>query len=157
VFPRHHPKTETPGHPVDHRGRDTSSRSGPGCAVAVTGATGAPGRTFISINLAFALREQGQRVALVDADPHLGAIAAQLDLAEDRSLTYLAHEATLRRIDDSLVTGHMQSAFGVDVLAGRAIAGAADNVSEPLLTEVVRLLTRRYDYVVMDVGALDCY
>jgi MinD-like ATPase involved in chromosome partitioning or flagellar assembly len=103
-----------------------------------------------------ALRAEGMTVALVDADPHLGAIAVQLDLAEDRSLIYLAHEAELRTVDDDLVSRHLQSTSGLDVLTGRPVAGLGEVVSPELLGDVVGLLRRRYDVVVIDVGALAC-
>lgn len=127
-----------------------------GIVIGVTGPTGAPGRTFLSINLAAALVTQGQRVVLVDADPHLGAVAVLLDLAEDRSLVYLAHEAALQAVDDGLVLRHMQTVFGLDVLTGRSVAGLGEIVAGPFLAEVVSILRRRYDVVVVDVGALDC-
>lgn len=127
-----------------------------GIVIGVTGPTGAPGRTFLSINLAAALVTQGQRVVLVDADPHLGAVAVLLDLAEDRSLIYLAHEAALQAVDDGLVLRHMQTVLGLDVLTGRSVAGLGEIVAGPFLAEVVSILRRRYDVVVVDVGALDC-
>jgi MinD-like ATPase involved in chromosome partitioning or flagellar assembly len=96
------------------------------------------------------------KVALVDADPHLGAVAVQLDLAEDRSLNFLAHETTLRPVSDDLITRHLQTAAGLEVLAGRSIAGTGEIGPETLLAEVVALLRRRFDLVVIDVGALDC-
>lgn len=143
-------------HRVDEGYREESNSVELGRAVGVTGSTGAPGRTFMSINLAVAIHALGKRVVLVDADPHLGAVAVQLDLAEDRSLVYLAHEAKLRRVDDTLVSRHIQSASGLDVLTGRAVAGLGNIVPGSLLADVVGLLRRRYDVVVVDVGALDC-
>ncbi|HVC38517.1 MAG TPA: hypothetical protein VNH20_00900 [Candidatus Dormibacteraeota bacterium] len=111
--------------------------------------------TFLSINLAFAMLRQGLTIALVDADPRLGAVAVQLDLAEDRSLVYLAHEAALRRVDEQLVSAHLQTASGLDVLTGRAVAGLGDIVPAGVVGEVMNHLRRRYDVVVVDLGALD--
>jgi len=127
-----------------------------GVVIGVTGPTGAPGRTFLSINLAAALVMQGLRVVLVDADAHLGAVAVLLDLAEDRSLIYLAHEAALKAVDDDLVVRHMQTVFGIDVLTGRSVAGLGEILPGPFLDEVIVILRRRYDVIVVDVGALDC-
>jgi MinD-like ATPase involved in chromosome partitioning or flagellar assembly len=127
-----------------------------GNVLGVTGPTGAPGRTFLSINLAAAFVLQGLRVVLLDADPHLGAVAVQLDLAEDRSLIYLAHEAALKPVDDALVLSHVQTVAGLDVLTGRPVAGLGEAVASPVLEEVVQVLRRHYDVVVIDAGALDC-
>lgn len=134
-----------------------SGVAGPGrpWTLAVTGATGAPGRTFLSVNLALALAGEGRRVALVDADPHLGAVAVQLGLAEDRSLAYLAHEAALRPVDAQLLQRHLQRAFGIDVLAGRTGPDVGE-VPAPVLESVLRLLHQRCDVVVVDAGAMDC-
>ncbi|MGA7173841.1 MAG: hypothetical protein WB020_09730 [Candidatus Dormiibacterota bacterium] len=143
-------------HLIDGGSAVASGRRELGSVLGITGATGAPGRTFLSINLALALSAEGMRVALVDADPHLGSVAVQLDLAEDRSLTYLAHEAALKAVDDSLIARHLQSTRGLDVLVGRSVAGLGDGIPATLLSEVVKLLRRRYDVVVIDSGALDC-
>jgi cellulose biosynthesis protein BcsQ len=143
-------------HLIDGGSGIPSKRGGRGSVLGVTGATGAPGRTFLSINLAAALVTEGMTVALVDADPHLGAVAVQLDLAEDRSLIYLAHEAALKPVDDDLISRHLQTVSGLDVLTGRAVAGLGEVVPDGLLGDVVGLLRRRYDLVVIDVGALDC-
>ncbi|MGH7691483.1 MAG: AAA family ATPase [Candidatus Dormibacteria bacterium] len=147
---------DSPTHPIDGGGGTSLGVGTRGRAIGITGATGAPGRTFLSINLAVALRAAGLRVALVDADPHLGAVAVQLDLAEDRSLMYLAHEAALHPVDDTLIAGHLQSAFDIDVLAGRAAPGVGEIVSGGLLRTVLEGLRQTHDVVVVDVGALDC-
>ncbi len=143
-------------HLIDGRLTSRSDSTRPGGLLGVTGSTGAPGRTFLSINLAFGFTAEGLSVALVDADPHLGTIAVQLDLAEDRSLMYLAHEATLKTVDDDLITGHIQSTGGVDVLAGRTVPGIGDVTSGSLTRDVLARLRRQYDVVIVDVGALDC-
>lgn len=148
--------TATVTHLVDPGAGVSTTRYGRGRVLGVTGATGAPGRTFLSINLALALRSEGMSVVLVDADPHLGAVAVQLDLAEDRSLVYLAHEAALKSVDDELISRHLQATDGLDILTGRSVAGLGDVVPPPLLSDVVLRLRRRYDLVVIDVGALDC-
>lgn len=143
-------------HPVDTHGAPAGRHPRPGRVIGVTGATGAPGRTFLSVNLAVGLAAEGMTVVLIDADPHLGAVAVQLDLAEDRSLNFLAHETTLRPVSDDLITRHLQTAVGLNVLAGRSIVAVGETGPETLLPEVVAHLRRRFDLVVIDVGALDC-
>jgi MinD-like ATPase involved in chromosome partitioning or flagellar assembly len=146
----------TSTHLIDGRPTPASDRNRPGGLLGVTGSPGAPGRTFLSINLAYGFSAEGLSVVLVDADPHLGAIAVQLDLAEDRSLMYLAHEATLKTVDDDLISRHIQSSAGVDVLVGRTVPGIGDVISGSLIRDVLTRLRRRYDVVIVDVGALDC-
>lgn len=48
--------------------------------VAIAGGKGAPGSTFVAINLAAALSTKGGDVLLVDLDPHGGDISAWLGL-----------------------------------------------------------------------------
>jgi MinD-like ATPase involved in chromosome partitioning or flagellar assembly len=143
-------------HPIDGAPEVRMRRVRRGNVLSVTGPTGAPGRTFLSINLAAGLVIQGLRVVLVDADPHLGAVAVQLDLAEDRSLIYLAHEAAIKPVDDALVLRHVQTVSGLDVLTGRSVAGFGETVASPVLKAVIQVLRRQYDVIVIDAGALDC-
>ncbi|MGH7611081.1 MAG: hypothetical protein ACREN4_03585 [Candidatus Dormibacteria bacterium] len=127
-----------------------------GVAVAITGATSAPGRSWLSVNLAVALAAAGASVALVDADPHLGTVAVQLGLAESRSLNFLAHEATLRPIDDQLLQGHVQVSHGVTVLGGKSLPGQQPDVPTDVLERVLSALRQDHRFVLVDAGALEC-
>ena len=129
--------------------------SGPGRMVGVLGAAGAPGRTFISVNAALGLAQRGLSVCLLDADPGLGTVAAQLDLSEDRSLFYLAHESTLAAIDDDLVDRHLQHFGPLAVLTGRFEPGRGGTISAEVLSKVTRLLLGRYRLLIIDLGRLD--
>ncbi|MHB8324302.1 MAG: AAA family ATPase [Candidatus Dormibacteria bacterium] len=142
------------GHPVDTE-TGFSSAAGPGRMVGVTGAVGAPGRTFISVNAAVGLAQGGLSVCLLDADPRLGAVAAQLDLSEDRSLHYLAHESALVAIDDDLIDRHLQHFGPLAVLTGRFEPGRGGTISGEVFSTVTRLLLRRYRLLIVDLGPLD--
>lgn len=129
--------------------------AGAGRLVGVIGAAGAPGRSFISVNTAVGLAQRGLSVCLIDADPGLGTVAAQLDLSEERSLFYLAHESTLTAVDDELIDRHLQHFGTLAVLTGRFEPGRGGAVSDELLGKVTGLLRNRFRLVIADLGPLD--
>ncbi|CAN5857165.1 hypothetical protein BH23PLA1_BH23PLA1_14950 [soil metagenome] len=58
--------------------------------VAVGAGKGAPGCSFVSINLATALADNGPRILLLDLDPHGGDLAAYLNLDPRKGMNLLA-------------------------------------------------------------------
>jgi non-specific protein-tyrosine kinase len=127
---------------------------GPGRVLGVTGAGGAPGVTFLSVNLAVSLAEQGVSVCLVDADPVAGAVASQLDLNEDRSLYFLAHESTLAPVDDDLIDRHLQHFGALSVLAGRSEPGLGAAIPAGIFETVIGLLRQRHQLLIIDLGRM---
>jgi hypothetical protein len=110
--------------------------------------------TFLSVNLAVWLADQGLSVCLIDADPVAGAVASQLDLNEDRSLHYLVHESTLAPVDDDLLDWHLQHFGGLSVLAGRSEPGLGAPVPADIFETVIGLLRRRHQLLVVDLGRM---
>ncbi len=143
-----------PGHLVDSAVGPTTP-AGAGRLVGVIGASGAPGRSFISVNTAVWLAQRGLSVCLIDADPGLGTVAAQLDLSEERSLFYLAHESTLSAVDDELIDRHLQHFGPLAVLTGRFEPGRGGAISDELMGQVTGLLRSRFRLVIADLGPLD--
>ncbi|HVA21960.1 MAG TPA: hypothetical protein VNN74_07685 [Candidatus Micrarchaeia archaeon] len=122
-------------------------------AIAVTGPPGAPGRSFVAINLAATLAEQSPTV-LIDADPVLGTLSTQLDLDPERSLWFLAHEALLRPLDGELVSRHVQRSGGLDVLTGLDDPGETGACTPELVGAIVAELRATHRWLVVDAGAL---
>jgi MinD-like ATPase involved in chromosome partitioning or flagellar assembly len=104
--------------------------------------------------LAVWLADQGLSVCLVDADPVMGAVASQLDLAEDRSLHYLAHESTLAAVDDDLIDRHLQHFDRLSVLAGRSEPGLSGPIPDSIFETVLGLLRRRHQLLIVDLGRM---
>lgn len=123
----------------------------------VVGPGGAPGRTFVSLNLATALAEDGVRVALIEAGSGLGTVALRLNLKEDRSLAYLAHEAKVRALDRELLERHLQRRGPLDVLGGNFEPGAPGDVSPEILDALIVLLGVDHELIVVDVGPLESH
>jgi MinD-like ATPase involved in chromosome partitioning or flagellar assembly len=131
--------------------------SQPRQVLGVVGPGGAPGRTFVSLNLALALAEDGLRVALVEAGSGLGTVASRLNLKEDRSLAYLAHEAKVRALDRELLERHLQRCGPLDVLGGAFEPGAAGAVAPEIFDALIVLLGADHELIVVDLGALDSH
>lgn|GEM_PF-4284905 len=126
-----------------------------GRILGVTGAGGAPGRTFWSLNLAVALAGEGLRVALLELGPGLGTVSSQLGLREDRSLSFLAHEAQVRALDEELLFRHLQNLGTL-----RILTGLFEPVQQPLrgldfLSRVLELVSSQHQLTVVDLGPLD--
>lgn len=119
----------------------------------VTGGAGA-GATFLAVNVAVWASECGVRTVLVDADPKLGSVAAHLALSEHRSFETLAHQATLRPVDSSLVGANLQTYRRLAVLAGRSEPEPQQEQAE-VFDRVVAVLASEFDLVVCDIGSLD--
>ncbi|MHB1575733.1 MAG: AAA family ATPase [Candidatus Dormibacteria bacterium] len=131
--------------------------SRPHQVLGVVGSGGAPGRTFVSLNLAMALAMDGLRVALVEAGSGLGTVAARLNLKEDRSLAYLGHEARVRPLDRELLERHLQRSGPLDVLGGAFEPGAAGLVAPETFDSVIAMLSHDHDLIVVDLGPLESH
>lgn len=91
-----------------------------GKVVAVWGATGAPGRSVVSLGLASYLTELGLETMLVDADVYGGSQAQQLGLLDESSgLLAAARAANAGRLDPAQLGEHARALdSGLRVLTG---------------------------------------
>jgi len=117
--------------------------------VAVMGAKGGTGATFVACQLAAALTRGGEKVALVDGHLRMGDVALQMDLKPEYSLADLAgqeeaFDATLVR---STLTAHPS---GVSVLAAPARAEEADVLTVSTIGRAADLLAQDFDWIVWD-------
>lgn len=111
---------------------------------------GGGGATTIATNLAIQLhRLTGKRTALVDLDLELGGAALFLGLEPRYNIADLA--ANLHRVDDDLLASYMaRHESGVDLLAAPYHPHKANDVTDDQVTEILRVLKKHYDYVVVD-------
>ena len=117
--------------------------------VCVLGPKGGTGKTLTSANLAVALAEVGQRVALVDLDLQFGDVALCLGLPPERTIYDLALAGG--SLDwDKLEPFLVEHPSGVRVLLAPRRPDQASAVSTELLREVYALLRTHVDYVIVD-------
>lgn len=115
-------------------------------------AKGGSGSTFLSTNLAYALSQRGQRVALVDLNLHFGDAALFLSEARPaQTIADLAREAL--RLDATYVESSMMAvAPNLSVLAAPETPEGAMDVTPEAVERVVSILRTRFDFVVLDMG-----
>jgi pilus assembly protein CpaE len=130
--------------------RETLTATDQGHVVAVIGAKGGCGSTFVSVNLAAELAPV-HRVCVVDMDFSMGDVASFLDLQPSSTLHDLL--ANLNRLDERMVAGSVS----VHPSQLHVIAQPLELVETEFLRseDLVRVLTAAadaYHYLVVDCG-----
>jgi len=137
--------------PAPSDGRDTAGPlTGKGRIIAVYGANGGIGKTFIAVNLAAALaRSTRGRIAIVDGNLQFGEVAARLRLPVDRTIYSLATLGSNLNWPAvrGVVYGHRS---GLDAIVAPPQPWLAEHVSSELLVGLLGLLQDHYPYVVVD-------
>jgi pilus assembly protein CpaE len=111
---------------------------------------GGVGKSTLAVNTALGLaRRYPERVLLVDTSLQMGVCAALLDLEPALTLTDAARERD--RLDEMLIrqlaTPHSS---GLHLLAAPPDAMVAAEVDDDLISRVLTLSRRAYDYVIVD-------
>jgi len=141
--------------PTGSQGKIPPRRAKQGQIISVASGKGGVGKTFMSITLASAFAQAGQRTLLVDGDLGLANVDVQLGIAPETDLAAVI--AGWIELEDAVINvdgGAGQGGF--DVLPGRSGSGALAELSSE---EVARLaaglsaLALQYDKVVLDLGA----
>jgi pilus assembly protein CpaE len=128
---------------------ETAHSSAQGRVVTVFAGKGGCGKTTMATNLSAALSAGGQRsVCLLDLDLAFGDVAIALQLFPSRTL---ADAVGMTRVDESavrsLVTTHPS---GLDTIVAPVSPGEAESISGALVSELLLVLRRMYEYVVID-------
>jgi pilus assembly protein CpaE len=120
-----------------------------GRIVTVFAAKGGVGKTTVATNLAAELASDGSRVLLLDLDLAFGDVGIVLGLMPERSMSDVV--AMTGHLDEqglaSVVTPHES---GLDALCAPSLPADADRIPGSIITEVLRIAKRAYDYVVVD-------
>lgn len=132
------------------RKRTTQHPSSRGIVVSFISNKGGVGKTTVSLNASCALatRHPG-RVLLIDASLQLGMAASMLDLVPTATLSDAVRERD--RLDTTLIRQlATQHDSGLHVLAAPEDAVDAAEVDDELISRVITLAQRAYDYVIVD-------
>lgn len=136
--------------PVDLPGPGLSTASGRRIIGVVSG-KGGVGKTFVSVNLAAALADAGNRTLIFDAD--LGLANVDLQLGVDPRLTIADFLLGRNAIDELVVR---VDNVGIDIIGGRSAAATLTSTSEQerrKLKSALVTLGRSYDYTLIDLAA----
>jgi pilus assembly protein CpaE len=113
---------------------------------------GGVGVTTLSANLGLALqRSTGGRVALVDLDLQQGGLSVILNAALDRTILPLVGAA--KKLDSiSLESALVRHGSGLYLLAAPDRIEDSEQVTDLTVSAVVDLMSRLFDYIVIDCG-----
>ena len=113
---------------------------------------GGCGKTFVAINFAAALRiETGARVCLIDLDLQFGDVGVMMNLDHAKTITELVDGAGAldwEFVDDVLADGPL----GLRILLGPFSPEYGDLVRAEHVHQIVDILRREFDYIVVDTG-----
>lgn len=148
--------------PLEETAPETSSASVPrralGGVVAVWGASGAPGRTTVAVNLAAELGISGGRTLLIDADTYAASVAVHLGLLEESAgLAQACRAADFGSLDaeflEQTVTAVETCGSRFDVLTGLPRPDRWTELRPGPLERLLALTRTRYDHVIVDLAA----
>jgi pilus assembly protein CpaE len=121
-----------------------------GKVVTVFSAKGGVGKTTLATNMAVHLARSEKRTLLLDLDLSFGDVAISLQLVPERSI--YGAVAMGGHLDEegiqSLMTPHEPS--GLDVICAPNDPGDADRIPVSVVTEMIRVARRHYDYIIVD-------
>lgn len=117
--------------------------------ICILGPKGGTGKTLTSTNLAVALAQRGERVALIDLDLQFGDVALCLGLPPEKTVYDLAQSPGA--LDwDKLQAFLPRHSSGVYTLIAPRRPDQASAVGAELLREVYGIMRANFDWVVVD-------
>lgn len=125
-----------------------------GRVLAVVGAKGGAGGTFLATNLAFALSMQGQRVAVIDLNLYFGdAVIFLGDSIVKSNVVDVARKA--QQIDRTLLESSMiKVSDRLHMLAAPESPTDINVISPSDIEKIIALARSCYDFVVLDVSPM---
>ncbi|MEE9582703.1 MAG: AAA family ATPase [Acidimicrobiia bacterium] len=128
-------------------------RSGPGRVIAIMAGKGGSGKTVTATNLAIAigLRDDPERVAIVDADLQFGDVALLLQIDPVRTIDDVVDQIddmTDERLDAAL----LRHESGIRVLPAPLLPVRAGEIAPKSVVAVVERLRSMFDTVIVDTG-----
>lgn len=123
-----------------------------GKVASFVGSKGGVGKSTVAVNTAVGLCRSGS-VLVVDASIQHGVAADLLGLSPESTLADAAREVD--RLDERLLAGLVSKhSSGLDLLAAPSNAIEAAAIDETIITRVISVARRAYDFVVVDTFPL---
>ncbi|MCU7494801.1 MAG: MinD/ParA family protein [Ignavibacteria bacterium] len=123
---------------------------GRGRIISFSSGKGGTGKTFISLNTAYALSRMGNKVLLIDLDSNLSNINIMLNMRPQKTiLDFLLQKSALR----DLITHYEPSLHFIFGESGKADYPLQSDHLLDYLAEEIKELCRDYDYIILDIGA----
>ncbi len=141
--------------PASNAGSAATTNSGSaGCVVCFVSNKGGVGKSTLALNTAVRLAgRHPDRVLLIDASLQMGVAASLLNLQPAQTLADVATER--ERLDLTLLKQMCSiHSSGLHLLAAPPDALAAMDVDDTLLSQVILLARRHYDFVIVDTFPL---
>ena len=140
--------------PVTPTAMTVRAESQPGRVISVWGPKGAPGRTTIAIELAYALAETAESTVLLDADPYGGDAVQLLGVVEELPTVVWAAAAAAsgegRR--DFVANLRRVGRRGPLLVPGLPRPDLWADVTDYGYAELIKLLAARARFVIADIG-----
>ena len=120
--------------------------------VGVTSALRGEGKSTTSLNLAYALAENGSKTILVEADMRIPVVAAVLNIAPAPGLSHKL--AGLCGLENAVRSTELVDTL--DVLpAGEIPPNPAEMLSSNRMGQIIEALSKNYDYIIIDLPPIN--
>ncbi|MFA5891309.1 MAG: P-loop NTPase [Actinomycetota bacterium] len=127
----------------------SSEKSDGNKIVTVLSSKGGVGKSFVASNLAVLLARRDRPVALLDLDLQFGDLAIMLQLFPTRTICDAARD--LDRLDDEALARYLTlHRSNVSLMAAPLEPGLAETVSADAALTIMRMLKKKFAYVIVD-------
>lgn len=132
---------------------NTSGEQNKSRVIMVYGAKDGIGKTAFTVNLAMALAQAKQKVAILDLDLQYGDVNVFFGLESKTTISELLQEQTSPSID--LIRKHMIiHSSGVNILCAPRSPEFAEGISGPQVERLIAAMRSYFDYVILDTPPL---
>ncbi len=122
--------------------------------VGFLGAKGGVGTSSVAINVAVALAQQGQQVALIECQPYTGTVARQMGLRPRQTLASLGQQNAATMSQTTLESCVVRHASGVRVIAAPQALSVDTRPITPAHAEaLIKHLDDLAETVILDLGS----
>ncbi|MGE5681935.1 MAG: AAA family ATPase [Bacillota bacterium] len=127
-----------------------TAASGKGQIIAFSSGKGGTGKTFVSLNTAYALSKLNRKVLLIDLDSNLSNINIMLNIKPEKTLIrFFQNRNSLKE----LITVYEKNLNFIFGDSGRADYPGSNQKDLDNLLIGIKELTNEYDYIFLDIGA----